>query len=145
MKILVLNGPNLGSLGRREPHIYGTQSLAELEAAVAEQAKKLGCQVQFFQSNHEGALIDRVEQDGSQVDGIILNPGALTHTSLALHDALRGCAKPVVEVHLSNLFAREDYRHRSVTAGAAVGIISGLGFGGYLLALEYLVKMHKRS
>ncbi len=145
MKILVLNGPNLGSLGRREPHIYGTRTLAELEAAVAEQAKALGCQVQCFQSNSEGALIDRVEQEGSQVDGIILNPGALTHTSLALYDAIRGCAKPVVEVHLSNLFAREDFRHRSVTAGAAVGFISGLGISGYLLALEYLVTMHKRG
>lgn len=141
--ILVLNGPNLGALGRREPHIYGSRTLAELEAALASRARTLGCQVQCFQSNQEGILIDHIEQEGSQSDGIILNPGALSTTSLALADALRGCSKPVIEVHLSNLFAREEYRHRSLTAGAAIGMISGLGFSSYLLALDYLVTMHR--
>lgn len=145
MMILVLNGPNLGALGRREPHIYGSRTLAELEASLASRARTLGCQVQCFQSNQEGILIDHIEREGSQSDGIILNPGALSHTSLALADALRACSKPVIEVHLSNLFAREEYRHRSLTAGTATGMISGLGFGGYLLALDYLVTMHRRD
>ena len=145
MKILVLNGPNLSTLGKRQPEIYGTQTLAQLEAALRERAHALGCQVQCIQSNHEGALIDHIEREGAQSDGIILNPGGLTHTSVALYDALRACQKPVVEVHLSNLFAREEYRQRSVTAAAAVGIVSGLGFSSYLLALEYLATMHARG
>jgi len=136
MKILVLNGPNLGTLGRREPEVYGTQTLADLERLVAGRAKELGVELGFRQSNHEGQLVDWIETEPS--DAIIINPGALSHYSLALADALRGSGKPVVEVHISNVFSREPERHRMVTAAAAKGVISGLGFDGYLAALEYL-------
>ena len=136
MKILVLNGPNLGTLGRREPEIYGTKTLADLERLVAGRAQELGVELRFRQSNHEGQLIDWIETEPS--DAIIINPGALSHYSLALADALRGSGKPVVEVHISNVFSREQERHRMVTAAAAKGVISGLGFDGYLAALEYL-------
>jgi len=138
VKILVLNGPNLGSLGRREREIYGTATLAELEAAIAARARELRVDVVCRQSNHEGQLIDWTEGEGRAADAIIINPGALAHSSLALADALRGVGKPVVEVHISNVFAREPERHRMVTAAAARGVISGLGFSGYLVALEYL-------
>jgi 3-dehydroquinate dehydratase-2 len=136
MKILVLNGPNLGRLGRREPEVYGTKTLADLEALLTSRAKELGMELRFQQSNHEGQLIDWIEMEPS--DAIIINPGALSHYSLALADALRGYGKPVVEVHISNVFSREPDRHRMVTAAAAKGVISGLGFDGYLAALEYL-------
>jgi 3-dehydroquinate dehydratase-2 len=140
MKLLLLNGPNLGTLGRREPEIYGKQTLAEIEARIVARARELGAEVSCFQSNHEGTLIDRIEQDASAVDAIVINPGALSHYSHALADALRGCGKPVVEVHLSNVYRREAFRHQSVTAAAAIGIISGLGADGYLAAVEYLVR-----
>jgi len=140
MKVLVLNGPNLASLGRREPIIYGKGTLSELSDAVSDRAKALGCDVIFFQSNHEGALIDEIEKQ-RDADAVIVNPGALGHTSYALYDALHGFAKPVIEVHISQVFAREEFRHRSVTAAAAHAVISGLGFSGYLLALDYLAKM----
>lgn len=143
MKVLVLNGPNMASLGQREPVIYGKGTLAELTAAVSDRARALGCEVAFFQSNHEGALIDEIEKE-RDADALIVNPGALGHTSYALYDALRGFAKPVIEVHISQVFAREEFRHRSVTAAAAHGVISGLGFSGYLLALDYLAKMLKK-
>jgi 3-dehydroquinate dehydratase-2 len=136
MNILVLNGPNLSTLGRREPEVYGTKTLADLEKLLTGRAKELGVQLRFLQSNHEGQLIDWVETEPS--DAIIINPGALSHYSLALADALRGSGKPVVEVHISNVFRREPERHRMVTAAAAKGVISGLGFEGYLAALEYL-------
>jgi 3-dehydroquinate dehydratase-2 len=136
MNILVLNGPNLGTLGRREPEVYGTKTLADLESLLTGRAKELGVQLRFRQSNHEGQLIDWIETESS--DAIIINPGALSHYSLALADALRGSGKPVLEVHISNVFSREPDRHRMVTAGAAKGVISGLGFEGYLAALEYL-------
>jgi 3-dehydroquinate dehydratase II len=138
VKILVLNGPNLGSLGRREPEIYGTATLADLEAAIASRGRELKIDVVCRQSNHEGQLIDWIESDGRSADGIIINPGALAHSSLALADALRGLAKPIIEVHISNVFAREPERHRMVTAAAAKGVISGLGFSGYLAALDCL-------
>ncbi|TMD13184.1 MAG: type II 3-dehydroquinate dehydratase [Chloroflexi bacterium] len=138
MKILVLNGPNLASLGRRQVEIYGKATLADIETAIRQRAQQLRCEVECVQSNHEGELIDQLERLGPGCDGVIVNPGALTHTSLALYDALLGCGKPVVEVHLSNLYKREEFRHRSVTAPAAVGVIMGLGPAGYLLALDYL-------
>ena len=138
MKILVLNGPNLGSLGRREPEIYGTTTLADLEAGLRARASELNIEVVCRQSNHEGQLIDWIETDGRSADALIINPGALAHGSLALSDAIRGLGKPAVEVHISNVFAREPERHRMVTAAAARGVISGLGFRGYLAALEYL-------
>jgi 3-dehydroquinate dehydratase-2 len=136
MKILVLNGPNLGTLGRREPEVYGTKTLADLEKLLTNRAKELGLELRFRQSNHEGQLIDWIETEPG--DAIIINPGALSHYSLALADALRGCGKPVVEVHISNVFKREPERHRMVTGAAAKGVISGLGFDGYLAAIEYL-------
>jgi 3-dehydroquinate dehydratase II len=138
MNVLVLNGPNLGTLGRREPEVYGTKTLADLETVLTTRAKELGVELRCRQSNHEGQLIDWIETDGAASDAIIINPGALSHYSLALADALRGSGKPVVEVHISNVFAREPERHRMVTAAAAKGVISGLGFDGYLAALEYL-------
>ena len=138
MKILVLNGPNLGRLGRREPEIYGTDTLADVERMLLEAGKNLGCKITFLQSNHEGQLIDWIEREGQESDAIIINPGALAHTSYALADALRGSGKPVVEVHVSNVHRREAFRHRLVTAAAAVGVITGLGVDGYRLALEYL-------
>jgi 3-dehydroquinate dehydratase II len=140
MKVLVLNGPNLSRLGQREPEIYGTQTLADVERLLVERAKASGCTIRFLQSNHEGQLIDWIETEGQASDAIIINPGALAHTSHALADALRGCGKPVVEVHVSNVHRREAFRHRLVTAGAAVGVITGLGIEGYGLALDYLTK-----
>ena len=136
MRVLVLNGPNLGSLGRREPEVYGTRTLADLEELLTARAAELGIQLHCLQSNHEGQLIDWIEREAEGTDAIIINPGALSHTSLALADALRGSGKPVIEVHISNVFAREPERHRMVTAAAAKGVISGLGFEGYLAALN---------
>ncbi len=141
MNVLVLNGPNLGSLGRREPEIYGTRTLADLEHALTDAARNLGIDLRFRQSNHEGALIDEIEQAAATADGIIINPGALSHSSLALADALRGFGKPVIEVHISNVFAREPERHQMVTAAAARAVISGMGFDGYTAALTYLATL----
>lgn len=143
MKVLVLNGPNLASLGRREPEVYGTRTLGDLERILADRASQLGLELQCLQSNHEGALIDAIERQGAASDAIIINPGALSHYSLALADALRGSGKPVVEVHISNVFAREPERHRMVTAAAARGVISGLGFEGYLAALDYVASLER--
>ena len=142
MRVLVLNGPNLGTLGRREPEVYGTQTLADLEKLLHERARELGFELSCMQTNHEGQLIDWIEKEGAASDAIIINPGALSHYSLALADALRGSGKPVVEVHISNVFAREPDRHRMVTAAAAKGVISGLGFEGYLAALDFLAAMN---
>jgi len=141
VRVLVLNGPNLGSLGRREPEVYGTRTLADLEGLLTARAAELGIQLHCLQSNHEGQLIDWIEREAVGTDAIIINPGALSHSSLALADALRGSAKPVIEVHISNVFARELERHRMVTAAAAKGVISGLGFDGYLLALNFVATL----
>lgn len=138
MKVLVLNGPNLGTLGRREPEVYGTRTLPDLERMLTDRARDLGIELRCLQSNHEGQLIDAIEKDGATSDAIIVNPGALSHYSLALADALRGSGKLVIEVHISNVFAREPERHRMVTAAAAKAVISGLGFDGYLAALDYI-------
>jgi 3-dehydroquinate dehydratase II len=138
LKVLVLNGPNLGTLGRREPQVYGLRTLADLEAMLTDRARALGIELHCLQSNQEGQLIDAIEKDGAASDAIIINPGALSHYSLALADALRGSGKPVIEVHISNVFAREPDRHRMVTAAAARAVISGLGFDGYIAALNYL-------
>ncbi len=139
-RILVVNGPNLNLLGKREPHIYGTRSLADLTGAVRERADKLGLEVSFFQSNHEGELIDFLQKEAPGSTGIVINPGALSHYSLALADCLQSLSIPTVEVHISNIHAREEYRSKSVTARAARGVITGLGFTGYLLALESLAE-----
>ncbi len=142
-RVLIVNGPNLNLLGKREPHIYGTRSQEDLKQVVQDRAGKLGFEVSFFQSNHEGELIDFLQKEGPGSAGIVINPGALSHYSLALYDCLQALALPVVEVHLSNIHAREEFRSRSVTARAARGVITGLGFAGYELALEFLATEQK--
>jgi 3-dehydroquinate dehydratase-2 len=137
-RILVLNGPNLNLLGAREPGIYGTRTLAEIERELTEVAARHRAEVVFFQSNHEGALIDRVHAARSdQTDFMVVNAGAFTHTSIALRDALKAVAIPFVEVHLSNVHSRETFRHHSYLADIAVGSIVGLGWAGYRFALEF--------
>ncbi len=140
-KIVVVHGPNLNLLGKREPHIYGTRSLEDLNKAVRDKASKLGVEVATFQSNHEGEIIDFLQKEAPESAGIIINPGAFSHYSLAIYDCLQALAVPVVEVHLSNIHAREEFRSKSVTARAARGVITGLGFAGYELALEYLSEL----
>ena len=137
-KVVVVNGPNLNLLGRREPHIYGTRTQDDLKQVVEERAATLGLELAFFQSNSEGEIIDFLQKEAPGSAGIVLNPAALSHYSVALYDCLQALALPVVEVHISNIHAREEWRSRSVTARAARGVITGLGFAGYELALEYL-------
>ncbi len=139
MKILVLNGPNLNMLGIREPDIYGTETLQNIEEKLSGKAQKLGVEISFFQSNCEGTLIDQIHDAYGKVDGIILNPGAYSHYSLAIRDALTSVGIKTVEVHISNVFAREEMRTNLVTAPAALGVISGFGSYGYLMALDALV------
>ena len=140
-KLLLLNGPNLNLLGTREPTTYGATTLAEIEAAAQEQAKAAGAELSFFQSNHEGALIDRIHAArNEQVDAIIINPGGLTHTSVALRDALAGVAIPFIEVHISNVHQREAFRHHSYLSAIAKGVICGLGTEGYRLAIDFSLK-----
>jgi 3-dehydroquinate dehydratase-2 len=139
MRVLVLNGPNLNLLGLREPGLYGSDTLAGIEAQLQSQAAALGVQLECFQSNHEGALVDRIHAARGQVEGILINAGALTHTSIALRDALLGVAIPYVELHLSNIHAREAFRHHSYLADRALGVICGFGASSYRLALEGLV------
>jgi len=139
MRILVLHGPNLNLLGEREPEIYGRTTLAEIDARLRELGAKRNAVVESFQSNHEGALLDRIQAARATQQAIIINPGGLTHTSVALRDALVASDLPVIEVHLSNIHAREDFRQRSLVAGIALGQISGLGAKGYELALEALL------
>ena len=144
MHILVLHGPNLNMLGLREPEHYGATTLAEIDQMLVELGNRLGCAVQTFQSNHEGALIDRIHQAAlgapelPPVDGILINPGAYTHTSIAIRDALLAARKPVVEVHLSNIHKREPFRHRSMISDIAVGVVAGFGAQSYAMALRGL-------
>jgi 3-dehydroquinate dehydratase-2 len=139
--ILLLNGPNLASLGEREPDVYGSVTLAEIETAVRDRAAALGLEVRSEQTNHEGVMVDILESERGHSAGCIVNPGGLTHTSVVLADALRGFAGPVIEVHLSNILAREPFRRISLSAEAAVAVISGLGVTGYVLAVEGLAKL----
>ena len=136
--ILVLNGPNLNRLGLREPEVYGSETLDALNERLSARAQELKVTLEFFQSNHEGELIDRIHAVADTVRGIILNPGGFTHTSVALRDAVASVSTPVIEVHISNIFARESFRRQTIVSGACRGVISGLGTNGYIIALEYL-------
>jgi len=139
--ILLVNGPNLNLLGTREPAIYGSATLADVEHAAGEQAKTAGASLDCFQSNHEGQLIDRIQAaQKAGVDAIVINPGALTHTSIALRDALSAVAIPFIEVHISNIYQREPFRHTSYLSAIAAGVICGLGIDGYRIAIEYAIK-----
>jgi 3-dehydroquinate dehydratase-2 len=142
-RIVIINGPNLDRLGQREPGIYGDQTLTDLENLLVEEAASLDVEVQFYQSNHEGFIIDEINNEyaDGEVFGLIINPGALTHTSLALRDALAGCDLPIIEVHISNIYKREEIRQHSMTAEVCLGVISGLGFDGYVAALRHLAKL----
>ncbi|MGH7518681.1 MAG: type II 3-dehydroquinate dehydratase [Gemmatimonadales bacterium] len=139
MRIAVLNGPNLNLLGTREPEIYGRTTLAEIEQLVRDEATRLGAEIEWTQSNHEGELVDAVQRLRGRVDGAMINAGALTHSSLSLRDALLAVKVPFVELHLSNIFAREPERRHSVLADLAVGMVTGFGAQSYVLALHALV------
>jgi 3-dehydroquinate dehydratase-2 len=141
IKLLLLNGPNLNLLGTREPEVYGSITLNDIESAAQTQAKLVNAELQSFQSNHEGALIDRIHAaKGEQIDAIIINPGGLTHTSVALRDALTAVAIPFIEVHISNIHQRESFRQHSYLSGVAKGVICGLGTDGYRLAIDFALK-----
>ncbi|TXH59789.1 MAG: type II 3-dehydroquinate dehydratase [Burkholderiaceae bacterium] len=147
--ILVLNGPNLNLLGTREPATYGSTTLADVERLCTERSRELGHTVDFRQSNHEGVLIDAIHEAGrgfkdGSVLGVVFNAGAYTHTSIALHDAVRSVEVPVIEVHISNVHARESFRHHSWLSPVAAGIIVGLGVDGYVLAIDALARRAKR-
>ncbi len=144
-QLLILNGPNLNLLGQREPAIYGAATLADVDVLCRQTGERLGCSVDCLQSNHEGVLIDAIHEAGRAFKagtllGVVLNAGAYTHTSVALHDAIKGAAVPVVEVHISNVHAREAFRHHSYISPAAAGIVVGFGIDGYVLAIEGLVR-----
>ena len=141
-RICIINGPNMDRLGKREPSIYGKQTLTDLENLITKEADELNVGVQFYQSNHEGFLIDKIGQlSDSEIFGLIVNPGALTHSSLALRDSIAGSDLPAIEVHISNIYRREEMRKHSITAEACIGVISGLGFDAYIAALRYLAKL----
>ena len=139
MKVLVLHGPNLNLLGTREPEVYGSLTLAEIEGRIRERAQQLAVDVEFAQSNAEGVLIDRIQSARGSFDAIVVNPGGYSHTSVALRDAIAAVAVPTVEVHLSNPSAREDFRKVDLVAGACVGVVAGFGWRSYVMALEALV------
>ncbi|TQS74523.1 type II 3-dehydroquinate dehydratase [Ornithinibacillus gellani] len=134
-KLLLLNGPNINLLGKREPDVYGSDTLQTIESIVSKAAGENGFEVDCFQSNHEGELIDQLHEADGKYFGVIFNPAAYTHTSIALHDAIKAIDVPVIEVHISNIYQREVFRHQSMTAPACIGQISGFGIQGYLLAV----------
>jgi 3-dehydroquinate dehydratase-2 len=143
--ILVIHGPNLNLLGTREPEVYGADTLATIDAALAKQAKQAGVELEAFQSNHEGEIVNRIQQAAGKVDFVIINPAAYTHTSVAIRDAFLATQIPFVEVHLSNVHAREEFRQRSYLSDIAVGVIAGFGINSYLLALEAAARHSKQS
>ncbi len=145
MRLLLINGPNLNLLGQREPSIYGSSTLDSIEVALKTKAKEEAAQLECFQSNFEGALVERVHKAIGQVDGILINAGAYTHTSVALRDALLGSGIPYVELHLSNISARENFRHHSFLSDKAVGVVSGFGMMSYHLALQGLLAHLRNS
>jgi 3-dehydroquinate dehydratase II len=142
--VLVLNGPNLNMLGKRQPKIYGRETLADVEKACRVEAARLGLAIEFAQSNHEGVLVDLIQAARDKNSAIVINAGAYTHTSVALLDALNAAELPAVEVHISNIYKRESFRHHSYISPAAVGVIAGLGTQGYLVALQALARLLKR-
>ena len=141
MKILVIHGPNLNVLGSRQVSLYGDKTLAEINSLLDKASYELGVELETFQSNHEGALVDFIQEKSSEATGILINPGALTHYGLSLRDALADTSLPVIEVHLSNIYAREEFRQQSVIAPVSRGQISGLGWRGYIAALEIVVAL----
>jgi 3-dehydroquinate dehydratase-2 len=145
LNVLVLNGPNLNLLGTREPAVYGHTTLADVEALCVAAGAERGASVECRQSNHEGVLIDWIHDAGvrhraGQLAGVVMNPGAYTHTSIALHDAIKGCGVPLIEIHISNVHAREAFRHHSYISPAAAGIVVGFGVDGYVLAIDGLLR-----
>jgi len=138
VRILLIHGPNLNMLGQRQPEIYGRVSMKKINELCRQKAEELGCELVIMQSNHEGFIIDFLQENFGNCDGIIINPGALTHYGLALRDALESMRVPIVEVHLSNVYAREEWRHKSVIAPIALGQIIGFGYRGYTAALQLL-------
>lgn len=145
LRVLVVHGPNLNTLGQREPEIYGRLTLAEINAHIERHAAQLNAEIRAFQSNSEGALIDFLQAEAAHAAGIVINPGGLTHSSVSLRDALAGTGKPAIEVHLSNIYAREPFRHTSLLAPICKGQITGLGWQGYLFAVEALVEASRTT
>ena len=139
MRILLVNGPNLNTLGRREPQIYGSDTLFDIVTRVEKRANEIGAGIVPFQSNHEGAIIDFIQEQAEGSSGLIINPGALAHYSIALRDAIAATGLTAVEVHISNIYSREQFRHRSVISAVCKGVVSGLGWQGYLYALEAVI------
>ena len=144
MNLLLINGPNLNLVGKREPTIYGTQTLEDIQDELLSSASELDAELKFFQSNSEGEMIDCIQNSAGSVDGILINAGAYTHTSIALRDALLGVAIPYVEIHLSNIYAREEFRHKSFLSDKALGLVCGFGVNSYQLALKGIVSYLKR-
>ena len=140
MNILVINGPNLNNLGLRDVSMYGNTTLKDIESMLSQQAETLGASILFYQSNSEGSIVDKIQEISKQIDGIIINPGALTHYGYSLRDALEDTRLPIIEVHLSNIYAREEWRSKSVISSITVGQISGLGYRGYEMALESITR-----
>ena len=142
MKIIVINGPNLDMLGKREPTVYGNNTLEDLENYIRNEFKEK-IEVEFFHSNYEGAIIDMLHRANDEFDGVVINPGAFTHYSYAIHDAIKSIKTKVVEVHISNVHQREEFRQKSVTAAACIGQISGLGFYGYILGINAILNINR--